>query len=87
MLNVWCTESSRQHTDDKKYHFCLMRFVITDFDLRENRHQNLPRENRVCTTCNLFVIGGEFHFLLECPACIDYPAKPARRIFSTAPKV
>ena len=31
------------------------------------RYQNISREERVCTKCNLNVIGNEYHIMLVCP--------------------
>ena len=30
------------------------------------RWSNIPREQRICTLCNLQKIGDEFHYLFEC---------------------
>ena len=30
------------------------------------RWSNVPRENRVCTFCNLNAVGDEFHYLFVC---------------------
>ena len=31
------------------------------------RHNNIPRNERKCTLCNLNDIEDEFHFVLKCP--------------------
>ena len=35
--------------------------------MHKGRHENIPRENRFCSYCNMHKDEDEFHFLLECP--------------------
>ena len=35
--------------------------------IEEGRYKNIPREQRMCTKCNMKVIENEYHFLLVCP--------------------
>ena len=36
------------------------------FPIEAGRWLNIPREDRICTLCDMGVIGNEFHYLLVC---------------------
>ena len=35
--------------------------------VRGNANINIPYEDRLCTVCNMNVIGDEYHYILQCP--------------------
>ena len=52
-----------------KYKFALSRFRLSSHNLalETGRYYNIPKENRICTLCNMNKIESEYHFLLVCP--------------------
>jgi hypothetical protein len=52
---------------------CLTRLRCSAHSLfiEEGRYRNIPRNERVCTRCNMGVIENEYHFLLICPLYRD----------------
>ena len=52
-----------------KFRISLSKFRLSSHDLaiEKGRYNNINRENRLCTYCNMNVIENEFHFLLVCP--------------------
>ena len=52
-----------------KYKFALSRFRLSSHNLalETGRYNNIPKENRICTFCNMNKIESEYHFLLVCP--------------------
>ena len=52
-----------------KYKFALSRFRLSSHNLtlETGRYYNIPKENRICTFCNMNKIESEYHFLLVCP--------------------
>ena len=52
-----------------KYKFALSRFRLSsrNLALETGRYYNIPKENRICTFCNMNKIESEYHFLLVCP--------------------
>ena len=52
-----------------KHRLALTRFRCSAHNLaiEEGRYRNIPRENRICTFCNMNFIETEYHFLLVCP--------------------
>ena len=52
------------------YRIALCKLRVSDHLLRieSGRHDNIPREQRLCQLCNLHEVENEFHFLLICPA-------------------
>ena len=47
--------------------FSRFRCGCLNLQIHTGRHENIPRENRLCTFCNTHKIEDDFHFLLECP--------------------
>ena len=54
---------------DQKYKLALTRFRTSSHSLliETGRYENIPREQRICQSCNIYKIENEFHFLLVCP--------------------
>ena len=52
-----------------KHRLALTRFRCSAHNLaiEEGRYRNIPRENRICTFCNMNFVETEYHFLLVCP--------------------
>ena len=52
-----------------KYKFALSRFRLSihNLALETGRYYNIPKENRLCSFCNMNKIESEYHFLLVCP--------------------
>ena len=52
-----------------KYKFALSRFRLSSHNLalETGRYYNIPKENKICTFCNMNKIESEYHFLLVCP--------------------
>ena len=47
----------------------MSRFRLSSHNLalETGRYYNIPKENRICTFCNMNKIESEYHFLLVCP--------------------
>ena len=62
---------------DRKYKLALCRFRISahSLNVETGRHQNIPRENRLCKNCRMSVLENEYHFLLVCPKFRDLRMK------------
>ena len=47
----------------------ITKFICSDhkLEIEIGRHRNIPREDRLCRTCDLRKVENEDHFLLECP--------------------
>ena len=58
---------------NNKFKIALTRFRLSSHDLmiEKGRHLNIPRNERLCTNCNMNVIENEYHFLLVCPKYND----------------
>ena len=54
---------------EKKYRIALARFRTSSHSLNieSGRYENIPRELRLCKSCNMQRVESEFHFLLVCP--------------------
>lgn len=54
---------------ESKFRTALCRFRTSSHDLliESGRYVNQPRNERICTNCNLNFIENEYHFLLICP--------------------
>ena len=50
----------------------LLRFRLSchKFPIQSQRYINIPREQRLCTICNIAEIGDEFHYLFTCKNAI-----------------
>ena len=47
-----------------------MKFRCSNHKLavEQGRRNGTPREERLCSQCDIYVLGDELHFVLECPA-------------------
>ena len=56
-------------TTDNKFRIALSRFRTSSHDLliERGRYENIPRDQRICKSCNMNQIENEYHFLLVCP--------------------
>ena len=72
---------------NSKYRKALTRFRISAHKLRieTGRHDNTPRENRICEQCNTNTIENEYHFLLVCPRYRELRIKYIKRYFFSWP--
>ncbi|XP_060583529.1 uncharacterized protein LOC132739756 [Ruditapes philippinarum] len=63
------TEDYLNKVNINKFRISLTKFRLSSHNLaiETGRYENVARENRLCTNCNLNVIENEFHFLLVCP--------------------
>lgn len=54
---------------ENKYRVTLSRFRTSSHNLNieTGRYENLPREQRICKSCNMKKVETEYHFLLVCP--------------------
>ena len=52
-----------------KYKFALSRFRLSSHNLalETGRYYNIPKENRICTFCNMNKIESEYHFFIGLP--------------------
>ena len=66
-------EQYLNHIHLNKYRTALTKFRISSHDLaiEKGRHNNIPRDLRMCNHCNMRVIEDEYHFLLVCPKYYD----------------
>ena len=66
--DTFCREKYISQLPDV-YVISLMKFRCSNHSLQIEigRRHNIPRENRICTNCNMGIIEDEFHFLFECP--------------------
>ena len=62
-------ESYLEQVTNIKHRTALTKFRCSSHRLliEEGRYRNIPREQRVCTKCNMNEIETEYHFLLVCP--------------------
>ena len=62
-------EDYLNYIDINKFRIILTRFRLSSHDLfiEIGRHQNIPRNDRICQHCNMNMIENEYHFLLVCP--------------------
>jgi len=51
------------------YVYALMKFRCSchKLSIEVGRFHNIPREERMCSKCNMSVLGDEFHFIMVCP--------------------
>ena len=55
------------HVNKSRVSLSKFRLSSHDLAIEKGRYNNINRENRLCTYCNMNVIENEFHFLLVCP--------------------
>ena len=48
--------------------FTKFRVIDHSLEIESGRYENITREERICTNCNLNEIGDEYHFFLKCTA-------------------
>ena len=62
-------ENYLNHVNIDSHRVALARFRISAHKLfiEEGRHRNIPKEQRLCSKCNMNTIENEYHFLLVCP--------------------
>jgi len=58
--------------ENPKYRNVLAKLYLSShkLNIEIGRHNNVPRQDRKCTLCNLNDIEDEFHFVLKCPIYI-----------------
>ena len=58
---------------ENKYKYALSRFRTSSHDLliETGRYENIPRDQRLCKSCDMKKIESEYHFLLACPKLRD----------------
>ena len=55
------------HVNEFRVSLCKFRLSSHDLPIEKGRHNNINRDNRLCTYCNMNVIENKFHFLLVYP--------------------
>ena len=62
---------------ENKYKYALSRFRTSSHDLlnETGRYENIPRDQRLCKSCDMKTIESEYHFLLVCPKFRDLRKK------------
>ena len=62
---------------ENKYKYALSRFRTSSHDLliETGRYENIPRDQRLCKSCDMKTIESEYHFLLVCPKFRDLKKK------------
>ena len=62
---------------ENKYKYALSRFRASSHDLliETGRYENIPRDQRLCKSCDMKTIESEYHFLLVCPKFRDLRKK------------
>jgi hypothetical protein len=65
----------------------LLKFCTTNNDLPVNRlrFESVPRNERLCTKCQLGDIGDEFHYLFVCPFFEDKRLQLIPKYYHTRP--
>ena len=61
-------ESYLDQIRDSIFRICLTRLKLSSHDLaiEKGRHQNIARQERVCSNCTMIVLETEYHYLLIC---------------------
>ena len=72
-----------------KYKFALSRFRLSSHNLalETGRYYNIPKENRICTFCNMNKIESEYHFLLVCPLYAELRRQYLPQYYSRWPSI
>ena len=52
--------------DKLRSELAAFRLSAHNLDIERGRHNNVPRENRICCFCSMSMVESEFHFLLVC---------------------
>ena len=67
----------------------VMRFRIVNNNLpvQKGRHQNIPREERICTKCDGAELGDEFHYVFKCPHFLNFRKQYIPKYYGKAPNV
>lgn len=71
--------------DTLRKHLSAFRLVSHRLEIEIGRHNNIPREQRICKICNMQQTESEYHFLLVCPAYHDLRTKYLPRSFLSWP--
>ncbi|MEE9190592.1 MAG: reverse transcriptase family protein [Candidatus Neomarinimicrobiota bacterium] len=53
--------------DDLRIPLCRFRCSNHPLPIEMGRYDGSPREDRLCTKCDMHCIGDDFHFILQCP--------------------
>ena len=71
--------------ENTKYRNTLAKFRLSShkLNIEVGRHNNIPRNERKCTLCNLNDIEDEFHFLLKCPLYTTFRRQYIPKYFYT----
>ena len=75
------------HVDKFRVSLSKCRLSSHDLAIEKGRYNNINRENRLCTYCNMNVIENEFHFLLVCPKYRHLKCKYFKPYFCQWPNV
>ena len=72
---------------EPKFRIALTRFRVSSHDLaiERGRYTNIPREERICTNCNLNILENEFHFVMTCRKHSELRSKYVKRYYYTWP--
>ena len=75
----------KKHFEQEKYVKILPDMYVISFmkfrcgnhnlPIEVGRRYNVPRNQRLCTKCNLSALGDEYHFFMECPHCNNLRTK------------
>ena len=57
--------------DNAKYLFCKFRTGNHKLAIVKGRHQNVPKNERICNICKQNVLGDEYHFIFECVKLVE----------------
>ena len=72
---------------DYKLRNTLSRFRMSSHNLyiETGRYYNIPREQRLCKSCNMSMVENEYHFLMVCPHFKDLRNKYFKRYYCQWP--
>jgi hypothetical protein len=77
------------YVQESKYRTALTRFRTSSHNLfiETGRYENIPREQRLCKSCNMKQIESEYHFLLVCPNYRDLRTKYFKKYYCHWPSM
>ena len=73
--------------DKLRQNLTAFRLVSHRLEIETGRHNNVPREQRLCRICNMKQPESEYHFLLVCPAYHDLRLKYFPRSYISWPNL
>ena len=73
--------------DKLRQNLTAFRLVSHRLEIETGRHNNIPREQRLCRICNMKQPESEYHFLLVCPAYHDLRLKYFPRSYISWPNL